>query len=406
MNLKAIFERFLLAITLIILLVMPGIVLATTTGEIYLSPASTSVTVSNQITLALRVNPATPIDTVQATVNFNSSYLSFVSDNSSGSPFTCLGDNVSSSSVSVTCYLTGSTVSSDSLIKNLTFSTLTTGSTNLSISGAETASAGTPYYPAVAGASVSINPAPTQTQNNPTPPKSTYYSPTITKTSSAQPTTQTVSPINLNLSFLTSSIYALKASVTINTTSPATFFIKYGLTSTNLNNQTSPTGPTKNPVIALDNLTPKTNYFYQVVAIDSNNQTQTSKISSFTTLGVSFTLQLLADNYQPLTSTRVFLDNNQTFQTSDQNGKVTFSNISPGNHQYYFYEKSKKISSQIYVPSIATGSVLAPQNQTVVLSNFKLTNGLIKPTTSINMVIFGAIVFLFSVLAIKFRIKK
>ncbi len=391
--------------TILFLISLPAAVFATSTGEVYLSPASTSVTIGNQISLALRVNPGTSIDTVQATVNFNSSYLSFISSSTSGSPFSCLADSVSSTSVGITCYLTGSTVSSDSLIKTLTFNSLSTGTANLSITGAETASAGTPYYPTVAGASVTINPQPVSQPTSPTPaPSKTYsYAPKTTSTTPTQ--TKPIQPINLNIKFSLNQIYSLKALVSITSSSNASYLVEYGTDQSNLSSTTPTTQPTSKTTVTLDNLSPKTTYYYQVIAIDSNNQTQTFKLSSFTTKGVSFSLQLLSDNYQPITNTVVYLSGTTIKQKTDSNGNVTFNNLSPGNLNFFFYSGGKKYSQQVYIASEVNNFNLIAQKQTVVIGNYKLASSLSKPSSVVNLAILMVIILLIIFLVIRAKIK-
>ena len=403
MKLKSKIVNIFIIITLLFLVTLPSDVIAASTGEIYLSPSSSSLVIGSQLNLALRVNPGTPIDTVQATVNFNPSLISFVSSSSSGSPFSCLSDTTTSSSVAITCYITGSSVSSDSLIKNLTFNTVATGSTSLSITNAETALSGTPYYPSVAGSSVTINPQPVSQPSSPSPSKTYTYTPPV----AAAPTAPKVvlQPINLNLKFLVGQIYSLKAIIDISSSANASYLIKYGQSQTNLSSTTASTQPTNKTTISLDNLSPKTVYYYQVVAIDSNNITQTFKISSFTTNGVSLNLQLLSANYQPISNTVVHLSGQNTAQKTDANGKVTFYNLVPGTQSFYFYSNGKKYSQQFFVPIQPNGVNLLPQNQTIVLGNFKLASSLTKPASLVNLVMLTVVILLVVLLIYRAKIK-
>ncbi|MCA9334505.1 hypothetical protein KC963_05635, partial [Candidatus Saccharibacteria bacterium] len=70
------------------------------TGSVYLSPSSTSMAHGSSVTLSLRINPGATVDGVQATINFDSSELQYVSLSTSSSAFPIqLSQSVGSSSI-------------------------------------------------------------------------------------------------------------------------------------------------------------------------------------------------------------------------------------------------------------------------------------------------------------------
>lgn len=232
MKIKNKILNILFIITFVFLVILPADASAISTGNVYLSPATDSLIVSNQLNLSVRINPATAINTVQATINFDPHYLTFASSTNNGSPFSsCLPDTLTASSVSITCAILGGSTSTDSLIKTLTFNTISIGSTSLSITNSLSANNGTSYYPTNSGSSINIASQPTPTQSTNIPPAKTYnYQPKTSSivTAPTQPVVK-LSPINLNLKSNVISLYSLKAIINIKTSLPASFYIKYGL---------------------------------------------------------------------------------------------------------------------------------------------------------------------------------
>lgn len=108
------------------------------TGNMYISPATSSVLVGNNVTVVLRITPGASVDGAQATVNFDSTKLQFVSADTTGTPFTTglVAPTAGTGTVTVASGLLGSTVSTDSLVMTMTFKALVgSGSSSLTISG-------------------------------------------------------------------------------------------------------------------------------------------------------------------------------------------------------------------------------------------------------------------------------
>ncbi len=401
-------------ITFLFLVITPADVFALSTGNIYLSPLNNSLIISNQLDLSLRINPGTTINSVQATINFDPHYLTFVSSSNNNSTFSsCLSDTKTASSVSITCAILGGSISSDSLIKTLVFNTITTGSTTLSITNSLSANNGVSYYPVNGSSNVSITnqPAPIIQQaptSHPTTPTQTYTpqsSPNTTTTNANPVATVKISPINLNPKTSISNLFSLKAIISIKTTQMAIFYVKYGVSKNNLSSTSSQTSSSNNTTIALMNLNPKTVYFYQVYAVDSNNITQNFPIESFTTKGVSLTVQLLSSNFQPIKNTKIYLNNISNYQISNTNGQVTFYNQSPGNQTIFFFKNNQKFTKVIFLPSQINQFSLLPQNQTIIMTNLKLASNLSKPALAANITVIALILSYAGFLVFKFKTK-
>jgi hypothetical protein len=108
------------------------------TGNLYISPVTSNVLVGNNIIVVVRLTPGTSVDGVQATVNFDTTKLQFVSADTTGTPFTTAltAPTLGTGTVSVASGLLGSTVSTDSLVMTMTFKALVgSGSSSLTVSG-------------------------------------------------------------------------------------------------------------------------------------------------------------------------------------------------------------------------------------------------------------------------------
>ena len=95
-------------------------------GQIYLSPASSSVIKGSNLTLSIRINPSTPVDIVEnVVVNFDATRLKFLSIDNTGSAFeSSLAESVTPGQVKLSRATFGASVSSDALIAKLNFQAL------------------------------------------------------------------------------------------------------------------------------------------------------------------------------------------------------------------------------------------------------------------------------------------
>ena len=134
---------------------------AAATGEIYIVPSPSSVQIGGDTTISLRIRPGILVNAVQATINYDPAALEFLSSSVSAFP-DCTVDSGGGGTVSLACAILAGNVSSDSLIANATFQALEgSGTTALSVTGANAADDGTWTNPSTSGTSVTLtSPAP------------------------------------------------------------------------------------------------------------------------------------------------------------------------------------------------------------------------------------------------------
>ncbi len=149
------------------------------TGQLYITPAATSIQQNETFTVSVRITPDTPIDGVEASVAYDPASIEFVSIDASASPFTAdLQTVTNSGSIQLTRGILGSTVSNDSLIANITFKALKpTASTLIDVSGNATY-VGVYTDPTYVSATVAIiDPNPPAPVGDTTPPVVTIVTP-------------------------------------------------------------------------------------------------------------------------------------------------------------------------------------------------------------------------------------
>ncbi|HET9850288.1 MAG TPA: cohesin domain-containing protein [Candidatus Saccharimonadales bacterium] len=357
---------------------LPGRGLAAS-GSIYLSPSGTSVQVDNSISLYLRISPGTAVNAVQATVNYDSSKLEFISSSPSAFP-TCPQNSGGGGVVTISCAILGGSVTSDSLISAISFKALAgSGSTSLSLSGANAAYNGSWTNPASAGASVSFS-SPAPTPSNPTPtPTHQISSSTQTKTtqpgSTVAPANPTPQPAIIKASASPASVQFTAVYIKISLSAPAKVYIEYGTDKNNLNLQTAPVSLVKSGTISFDpsKLTPGTTYFYRVVTEGSDGNLTKGQIQSLATKGFMLRVKVLDSNYQPLANQTVTLHSTPMNAKTDKQGIAVFNNVAPGPHHIEYASAGGKIySGSLYVandfksdggiqsaPAQATAAVIA-----------------------------------------------
>jgi hypothetical protein len=365
------------------LIVWPGDSLAAT-GEIYLSPASGSAQRGSNVTVALRINPGTAVNSVEATINYSSSRLQFVSA-VFGSTFSQFQNTHTAGSVTLDGAKLGGTTSSNSLIANITFKALVgQGSTSLTLSGANAANNGTYTNPSTAGASISFT----------TPPASTSTSSSSSGTSissSAQPTSPTATTQKTTASsstkkhtataVLTTHIQTLQYSefgVKVSSNIPVRAAIKYGTSSNKLNSSTAFTTPNKNHTIVLKpgSLTPGTTYYYVIIAKDSKGNVTISHVKSISTKGFTLKVTVLDSNNRPLANKTVALHSMTMTAKTSGKGVATFNNVAPGPHHVTYTTGAKTYTEVVYVENKVTTKgntqTADPQYAAVILTGYEL----------------------------------
>jgi len=108
------------------------------TGNLYITPATSTVLVGNNVTVSVRLTPGTTVDGVQATVTYDATKLQYVSSSTTGTPYdtTLQAPSGGSGTVTVASGNLSGGVSTDGLVLSVTFQALVgSGSTALTISG-------------------------------------------------------------------------------------------------------------------------------------------------------------------------------------------------------------------------------------------------------------------------------
>lgn len=382
----------LMAIVGLIISLLPAQVLAAT-GVIYISPSHTSVQKGKEFTVALRINPGTSVDSVQATVNYGTSSLQFVSL-SVGAFSTCVQDSGGGGAVTYSCAKLGGSTSSDSLIGDITFKALAgSGSTTLGVSNANAARSGSYTNPSSSGGTVSFTSPPSSSSKSPVaskPSSNTKSSSAAAPTASTSPTTApstkkskpttkaspaaprvTLGAVSAgNVQFSTATI-SLAANV------PIQAFIQYGTSKDALNFKTplSKSGKIVNVSLDSSQLTPGTTYYYQAVAKDSAGKiVATSAIQSFTTKGFTVKVTVLDSKYRPLAGKTVTLHSAPMQDKTNSAGVATFTGVAPGIHHVEYRIGKHTYSQSVYVADNFTtnngAQTAAPQTAAVVLAGY------------------------------------
>lgn len=375
------------------------------TGQVYISPATSSVQNGNNITLSIRINPGANIDCVTTVTSYDQSALQYVSADASGNSFPTQAQQTYGGGVVHSDYCnTGGGVASDSLIVRLTFKALAgSGSTNLSVSGqASNYGAGTPTNPASGNATVNLtspapppspapSPSPSPTPSpTPSPSPSSTSSPshnsTGSSTSSSKATTPAASPANPTPTPTTtpqpgkpivgtrSQAQFTEASITSTSNVPVQVYIKYGVAKNKLDGLTQPSDFSTSHTIELNPqlIVPGTTYYYVVVSKDQQGNTVESTVQTLKTKGYSVRITLLDEANQPLKSKVVTLHSTPVTVKTNNKGIATFEGVAPGLHQIEYTTSSHKYSKGLYVENnVVTKSgvqIATPQNMAIVYS--------------------------------------
>jgi hypothetical protein len=149
-------------------------------SSLYISPSSTTIQAGSNFTVAVRLTPVSNVDGVLATITYNPSTLQFVSIDTSSSAFPAsLVATGGNGKVDIQRGIFApNTVTTDSLVANVTFTALTaTTSTPLTLTG-NTTYQGNYLNPGIVSGTVTVtSPAPPPPANDTTPPKVTISSP-------------------------------------------------------------------------------------------------------------------------------------------------------------------------------------------------------------------------------------
>lgn len=334
-------------------------------GSMYLTPSSPSVQKGNNITLSLRINPATPVTTVATIVNFDTSKLQLVGANASSSPFgTQIAYAASGGSISMDrAILSPAGVNSNSLIASYTFKALaSSGNTVLSVSG-NAAYEGAYTNPGTSGATVRFT-APASSGST-SQPGSTGANKDADKKEESKLTKPSITGEEWQYTV---------AKVSVSTNVAAKVQIKYGLAKDKLSFQTDLTGAKASHDISItEKLPPATVIYYQVIAQDKDKTTK-SDIREARTKGMSMRVALLDKNLDPIVNQEVSLTPSGKTATSNDRGFVEFDELPLGEYTIELSQNGTTHKQLVYVSEIITtdaGVQSAPlQTKAVVFDSY------------------------------------
>ena len=358
-------------------------------NSLYLSSSASSVQAGGTFVVSLRVNPGMSIDTVTANVGYNAAVVSLVGVTCAGAPLSafpsCPG---SGNPVSFTAADLGGSVSTDTLVAQLTFKTLvSSGTASFTLSGND-ATAGSAHNPSASGTSVSISPPPcpagysgiypncvapppTPTNSTPstphpstTPPsssKSGSPTPTKTPTATASPTrTPTLSPIPAppvtsatgvpGVVVTADNVQYSQATLNLTSSAPTQVWIEYGTDQQHYTN-TAPDALATTHQITLnpEMLVPGQTYYYVIISKDQAGQTNQSNVQTFKTKGLTVRVRVVDSVGRPLQNQMVTLHSAPVTAKTDDKGYATFTNVTPGTHSLASATGKKIYTQQIEV---------------------------------------------------------
>lgn len=363
-------------------LLFPSIALAAS-NVIYVTPQSTTVNQGANFSVEIRIDPNTSINAVQADLSYNSSIVQFNSL-SLGAFTLCAQQSGGGGLVQVACS-TSSSVSTDSLVATINFTALGGGTSGLDLSNYNAVSSSTSTYtnPTASNGSVTINgtssptPSPSPSTTSTSTKKYSYPSTTSSPSSSTPPQTpQQALPIKI--SNINSHFYYSNGEIVISCNQNVSGILKIGTDpknlSTNINGSTNSSTETfkLNP----SDLIPGSKYYYQFVLSGPNGASYTSSVKSFQTKGLNVSLLVLGSNDKNVSNLKVYIDSNKNFVTTNNNGVLILTNMSPGVHKINYEINNKIYSSTFFVENtvISTGNnyqTANAQNLAVILSSYR-----------------------------------
>jgi len=315
-------------------------------ASVYASPSSSSVARGNQFTVQVRVNSGSNLmDSVQATLNFDSSKLQYVSY--SGGNFTTFSASSSASSFSYVGTILGGSTSSDKNMFSVTLKAINPGTASLSVSGAAVAYQGAAFSSVGAsGGSVSIvNPSSGGSGggggggSNTSSPSSGGSSTDSGSATYSEPNTEEAKDTTPPKLKGKPELKVSQDSITIifKTDEPAKLRTTYKLKDDSKSLTTEKLSSEHTVIIGKDQpLIPGTTYAVSITAEDADgNKAQIFK-DGIRTTGVEYRVKIVDLEGNPLTNHLVKLFSDPIETTTDSDGLATFNDVTPGKHTLVF----------------------------------------------------------------------
>lgn len=344
------------------------------TGQVYLSPGSASINNGETRSFQVRVHPNTGADSVNTTISYDRSKLQFISISDSGSAFTIpLSQTGGGGTVNIQRGILGSLVSGDSLVASVKFKALAgNGSTTLNISG-YTLGGGTEDTLSPKAASVNLTSpstpsSPTPNDDTPTSPSGgdgssggssndggSSDSPSGSDDGSAQDGQQNGSNNDsgsdnkdvINIDVKPRRLSMTRVAMEVTTSKQARVHIMFGTEQDQIKASTATSKFGRKHIVGFREslLIPGTTFYYKVIAEDRAGNVTETGIESFKTRG--FTVRLLVvDKFdRRVKNSKVKLFSEPMEGTTDEEGRVTFQDVAPGNH-HIEYEQDGQVYSQ------------------------------------------------------------
>lgn len=380
------------------------------TGTMYLRASSSSLKKGQSVTVSVRINPGTTVDSVQGTVSYDASKLQLLSVNTSGSAFsTELSSSASGGSINFARGDFGAGVKSDALIQSMTFKALVgSGAVSLGLNGANASKANSGSFtnPGTSGTSISFYtpaPAPSPTPKptpspNPTPAPSKPSNGTSSGGSSSsgssgsssnKPSTpntngggsssssggstrpaETSDTTKTKLSDVKQQTTYNKATVAIKTSEPVTAYLRYGLGS-DLSQQTGVSKSSTSHSLSLNPklLIPGEEYSYVIVTKTKSGKEVSTNKRTIQVKGLTVAVTVTDRDGELLRNAEVTLRSKPQTVRTDENGVATFKNVVPGNHNVV-YTADKEYAQPI---TIANNVSIVDGVATSAVQNFSVT---------------------------------
>lgn len=304
-----------------------------TSASVSVSPSSSSITKGSSVTVQVRVSSASGYDSAQATLNFDSSKLQYVSyGNGAFTP--APAPSVSGSSVRYSGAILGGEVSGNQLLFSVTFNAVASGTASLSLSSVRVLKAGSDFAVSSSGGSVTIS-EPSSTA----PPPSSGSKP---KTSTSKPASPTAEATDVTPPALTGEPKIEKTqntiTVTFSTDEASTATISYATEGGEVKTAGSTEPKTEHQIILGKDqpLLPGLTYKLDMVLSDATGNASQALSYNVRTTGVDYKVKIVDADGTPLRNHPVELYSDPIQATTDENGIASFIDVTPGEHTLVF----------------------------------------------------------------------
>jgi hypothetical protein len=336
-------KKLTLACTAVIaaLLLLPAQAFAAS-ATVYVSPANSSVTKGGAVVVSLRVSSGSPMNAVEARLNFDGTKLQYAGISYGDSPFDIgVSPSVTGSSVKVSRASTSGSHTGDKLVASVTLSAVASGTAALSVSQAVVADSGVGFSSVSTGSgSVTVNePAaapPSSGGSSGTasggsaPKKSTTPSPITSATPATDaPAQDTTGPTAKNPPKTSSETGTI--SVTFETDEPSTVQVAYGVGEARDKQFAVATSASKHN-FKLTPLVAGTVYGIEITLSDQLGNKTTLTPLSVRTKGVTYAVKLVDKAGKALANHPVELHSDPLKARTNADGIVSFSDVTPGEH--------------------------------------------------------------------------